>query len=84
VDQVRPALMEAAAAGRDVVLDMRAAGVVDSAGLGLLVRAHRAARQHGAALRLVAPTRYVMTVLHTMHLDGLFPIYPDERAALAE
>lgn len=80
---VRPALMAAAAAGRNIVVDLKAAGSVDSAGLGLLVRGHREARHHGGTLVLAAPSRFVLTVLHTMRLDGMFPIYPDRRQALA-
>ena len=82
-DRVRPALMEAANAGRDVIVDMRGVSIVDSAGLGLLVRAHRAAKRRGATLCLVAPSRFVQTVLHTMHLDGVFPVHRDVRTALA-
>lgn len=82
VDHVRPALMDAADSGRAVIVDMRDAGVIDSAGLGLLVRAYRCAKRRGAGLCLVAPSRFVVTVLHTMHLDGMFPTFPDEQAAL--
>ncbi|OJF15238.1 STAS domain-containing protein [Couchioplanes caeruleus] len=82
VDRIRPALVEAAAAGRHVVVDMRHAGVIDSAGLGLLVRAYRAAKHRGATVCLVAPSRFVLTVLHTMHLDDVFPTYPDTRTAM--
>ncbi|WP_433796945.1 STAS domain-containing protein [Actinoplanes sp. CA-252034] len=82
-DRLRPALLEAAESGRDLVIDMRDAATIDPAGLGLLVRAHRAARQHGATLCLVAPSRFVLTVLHTMRLDGVFPIFADLQAALA-
>ena len=81
-DRLRPVLAEATAAGRDVVIDMHGAGIIDSAGLGLLVRAYRSARSHGRAFCLVAPSRFVLTVLHTMHLDGLFPIHPDVDSAL--
>lgn len=77
VDLVRPALMDAARPGWDVVVDMRDAGVIDSAGLGLLVRAYRCTKRCGGGLSLVAPSRFVITVLHTMHLDGMFPIFPD-------
>lgn len=56
---------------------MRDAGVIDSAGLGLLVRAYRCTKRCGGGLSLVAPSRFVITVLHTMHLDGMFPIFPD-------
>lgn len=82
VDSVRPALMDAADSGRDVVVDMTDAAVIDSAGLGLLVRAYRCTKRRGAGLSLVAPSRFVITVLHTMHLDGMFPIFPDEESAL--
>ncbi|GAA1648035.1 hypothetical protein GCM10009828_091630 [Actinoplanes couchii] len=82
VDQVRPVLMEAAESGRDVVVDMHDAAVIDSAGLGLLVRAYRCTKRRGAGLSLVAPSRFVLTVLHTMHLDGMFPIFEDEQTAL--
>ncbi|WP_435869720.1 STAS domain-containing protein [Actinoplanes xinjiangensis] len=82
-DRLRPVLIDTAEAGRDLVIDMRDAGTIDPAGLGLLVRAHRSARQHGATLCLVAPSRFVLTVLHTMRLDGVFPIFPDQRAALS-
>jgi anti-sigma B factor antagonist len=83
-ERLRPVLTEAAETGRDLVIDMRDAGTIDPAGLGLLVRAHRSARQHGATLCLVAPSRFVLTVLHTMRLDGVFPIFPDQRTALSE
>ncbi|MFC7534078.1 STAS domain-containing protein [Actinoplanes sp. GCM10030250] len=76
-DMLRPALMSAAAAGRHVVVDMRAVHTIEPGGLSLLVRAHREARQHGGMLSLAAPSRFVLTVLHTMHLDGVFPILED-------
>ncbi|MFI5496872.1 STAS domain-containing protein [Actinoplanes sp. NPDC051859] len=82
VDQLRPALDVAVRSGRNVILDLADAGTVDSAGLGLLVRAHRAVKPRGAVLCLVAPSRFVITVLHTMHLDDVFPVYPDTRTAL--
>lgn len=79
---IRPELMAATSAGRDVVIDMRGAAVIDPSGLGLLVRAYREARHHDATLCLVAPSRFVITVLHTMRLDGVFPIHPDLQSAL--
>ena len=81
-DVLRPALMSQAASGRHVIVDLCAVNVIDPAGLGLLVRAHREARQRGAAVSLAAPSRFVLTVLHTMRLDGVFPRYADRRHAL--
>ncbi|MBB2941425.1 anti-sigma B factor antagonist [Actinoplanes lutulentus] len=76
-EQLRPELMSAAGEGRDVVVDLHAVHLIDSAGLGLLVRAHQEAKQNGGRLALVAPSRFVLTVLHTMRLDGVFDLYPD-------
>ncbi|WP_229073597.1 STAS domain-containing protein [Actinoplanes sp. DH11] len=81
-EEIRPVLMSAAGKGRDVLVDLHAVHLIDSAGLGLLVRAHQEAKQHGGRLALVAPSRFVQTVLHTMRLDGVFPLYPDREAAL--
>ena len=75
-EELRPDLMSAAGEGRAVVVDLHAVHLIDSAGLGLLVRAHQEAKQNGGRLALVAPSRFVLTVLHTMRLDGMFTIYP--------
>jgi hypothetical protein len=43
----------------------------------------RTARHRGGVLCLVAPSRYVLTVLHTMHVDGVFPTFADGVAAFS-
>uniref|UniRef100_UPI003F49F243 STAS domain-containing protein n=1 Tax=Micromonospora chalcea TaxID=1874 RepID=UPI003F49F243 len=45
-----------------------------SAGLGLRARAHQDARRDGRRLCLLSPSRFVLTVLHTMRLDGVFTV----------
>jgi anti-anti-sigma factor len=82
VDLLRDGLTAAAGVNRHVVLDLHAVHQIDSAGLGLLVRTHQEAKRRGGSLCLVAPSRFVLTVLHTMRLDPLFPAYPDEQTAL--
>jgi len=79
---LREALASAVRDHRHVIVDMHAAGTIDSAGLSLLVRAHREAKSRGGTLSLAAPSRYVVTVLHTMHLHQVFALYPDLEAAL--
>nr|WP_240670668.1 STAS domain-containing protein [Actinoplanes solisilvae] len=74
---LRDELMHAAATCPNVVVDLRSVGFIDSTALGLLVRARQEARQHDATFGLVEPSRFVRTVLHTMRLDSVFPIYPD-------
>jgi anti-sigma B factor antagonist len=81
-DPLRRALAEAADRYGNVVLDLTGAPTLDSAGLGALVRAHRHARQRNAVLCLAAPSRYVMTVLHIMKVDVLFPTFDDCDSAL--
>ncbi|MFE9204437.1 STAS domain-containing protein [Micromonospora sp. NPDC007230] len=83
-EAVRRALAEAIHLGDHVLVDLSEVEVVDPAGLGLLVRAHQEARQRAAVLCLVAPTRFVLTVLHTMRLDDVFPLYESRAAALRD
>jgi anti-anti-sigma factor len=82
VELLREALTEAVQHHRHVVVDLHAAPTIDSAGLSLLVRAYNEAKSHGGTLSLAAPSRYVVTVLHTMKLHQVFPQYPDVEAAL--
>lgn len=65
-----------------VIVDLSAVPTLDDVGLGLLVRAHRQARRRDGVVVLAGPSRFVITVLHTMHVDGLFPILDDCEAAL--
>ncbi|BCL18094.1 STAS domain-containing protein [Micromonospora sagamiensis] len=82
-DILREALAAALAGERDVVLDLCRVGMLDSTGLGLLVRAHREARQQGRSFCLVAPSRFVLTVLHTMRLESVFLVFDHRSQALA-
>lgn len=80
-ESVRRALSEAVTLGPQVLVDLGEVATIDSVGLGLLVRAHQDARQEGRALCLVAPSRFVLTVLHTMRLEQVFPVFPTRTAA---
>ncbi|WP_018219437.1 STAS domain-containing protein [Salinispora pacifica] len=77
-DPLRTALSKATEHGGRVVVDLSAVEQIDSVGLGLLVRARQEARQRGAELCLHAPSRFVLTVLHTMRLDTAFPVVTDQ------
>ncbi|MCO8277652.1 STAS domain-containing protein [Actinoplanes sp. TRM 88003] len=79
---LREDLMLAAENRRYLIVDLHSVGFIDSTALGLLVRARQEVRRHGGRLGLVAPSRFVRTVLHTMRLDAAFPCYPDQGAAL--
>ncbi|MEW2331717.1 STAS domain-containing protein [Micromonospora chersina] len=82
-ERVHRALEEAVTVGDRVLVDLTGVEVIDSAGLGLLVRAHQESRQDGRRLCLVAPSRFVLTVLHTMRLDGVFPVFDSRTRAMS-
>ncbi|WFE40188.1 STAS domain-containing protein [Micromonospora sp. WMMD998] len=73
-EEVRRALADRIVRADRVHVDLAGIEVIDSAGLGLLVRAHQDARRDGRQLCLVSPSRFVLTVLHTMRLDGVFAV----------
>ena len=75
-DSLREALADACARGRHVLVDLSDVRLIDSTALGLLVRAHQDAKRHGHYVCLVAPSKFVITVLHTMRLRGVFPDFP--------
>ena len=70
-DQLRTALLDAAAHGHvTVVVDMTRTGFCDSAGLHVLIRAHKRALEEGGEVRLVVPAGgagsriFTLTSLH--------------------
>ncbi|MGW4500308.1 STAS domain-containing protein [Micromonospora sp. NPDC004336] len=81
-DGLRAALRQAVDICGHVVVDLTRVHLIDAGGLGLLVRAHRDARERGAVLCLAAPSRFILTVLHTMRLDGLFPVFASPEEAV--
>ncbi|MEU9509764.1 STAS domain-containing protein [Micromonospora sp. NPDC048170] len=81
-DELRAALRQTVDVCGHVVVDLTRVHLIDADGLGLLVRAHRDARDRGAVLCLAAPSRFIRTVLHTMRLDGLFPIFASPEEAV--
>ncbi|MET0424248.1 MAG: STAS domain-containing protein [Actinoplanes sp.] len=81
---LRDLLADAAGPGRHLVLDLAGLHMLDPDGLALLVRVRQLVRQeHDGWLCLAAPSRLVLTVLHTMRLERAFPTFADSAAALA-
>jgi anti-sigma B factor antagonist len=67
---------------RDVVLDLEGVQRIDSAGLGELVRMHRAADACGSRLKLAGVHPKVMQVLRLTNLASTFEIHPSLVEAL--
>jgi anti-anti-sigma factor len=83
VESLRQRLTDALRHGPHVVVDLRHGRTMDPAGLAVLVRGHREARQRGGMVCLASASRFVVTALHTMCLERVFPIFPDRDTALA-
>lgn len=65
-----------------LVLDLHGVHLVDSTALGVFVRAHQRLKPHQGKVCLVAPSQFVRVVLHTMHLETVFPTFETAGAAL--
>ena len=75
---LRAALLDAAARGHATfVVDMTGTQFCDSAGLGVLVRAHNRALADGGELRLVIPaSAMVLRVFALTGIDRVIPNFP--------
>jgi anti-sigma B factor antagonist len=81
---LRAALLEAAAHGRGaMVADMSGTQFCDSAGLHVLVRAHKGARAEGGELLLVVPATTVLRILAIAGIDRMIPNFSSLEDALA-
>lgn len=68
---------------RPVVLDLTGVGFIDSAGVGLLVGAHRRATDLNSQCALAALTPTVARVLQLTRTDRMLTVFPDVEAAVA-
>ena len=81
--RLRAALLEAAAHGsRTLVVDMAQTQFCDSAGLNVLVRAHKRAQADGGELLLVICTAAVLRIFAVTGIDHLIPNLPNLEQAL--
>jgi anti-anti-sigma factor len=81
---LRAALLEAAAHGsRTLVVDMAQTQFCDSAGLNVLVRAHKRARAVGGELLLVICASAVLRIFAVTGIDHLIPNFLNLEQALA-
>jgi anti-sigma B factor antagonist len=85
-DQLRLALLEAAARGHTtIVVDMTRTEFCDSSGLGVLIRAHKRALEEGGELRLVIPAGGAVARIFTLtSLHRFIPRFGSLPEALLE
>jgi anti-sigma B factor antagonist len=67
---------------KHILINLREVDMIDSAGLGELVRTLATIRTHGGRLRLVSPSKSVQELLRITKPDRVFEIEPDELSAL--
>jgi anti-anti-sigma factor len=81
---LRAALLEAATHGSGtLVVDMAQTQFCDSAGLNVLVRAHKRVQADGGELLLVIGTAAVLRIFAVTGIDHLIPNFPTLEQALA-
>jgi anti-sigma B factor antagonist len=66
---------------RNIILDMCDITWVNSAGLGILIASHLAARQSGGSLRFVNLSKRIASILSVTRLSTVFDIFPTEDEA---
>jgi anti-anti-sigma factor len=82
--RLRAALAAAARGNATVVVDMTRTHACDTAGLHVLVRAHRRALAHGGELRLVMPSPEVRRLFAITGLDRVIRRFASLDEALAQ
>ena len=84
-DSVAEAVSAALANGhKRVLLDFTDVTFIDSTGLGVLVKSHRAAEATGATFAVVHPTPQTRKLIRVLGLDQLLHVYDSHEEALRE
>ena len=84
VDSLRQAFDDLVAAGDcRFVIDLEEVSMLDSSGIGLLVRCLTAAKQNGGSLKLLKPSKFAVQTLRMTGLLNLFEVFEDLQSAIA-
>jgi anti-sigma B factor antagonist len=78
------ALLDELLAANDthVVLNLAEVPMMDSSGIGVLVRGLTSMKERGGAIRLVQPSKMVIQTLKLVAVLGLFEIFENEEDAV--
>ena len=68
--------------GNRLILDLQEVPLIDSSGIGLLVRQLTAAKQKGGSLKLLNPSKFALQTLKLVRVLNLFEVYEDQDAAV--
>jgi len=65
------------------LLDLQEVPLIDSSGIGLLVRYLTAAKQRGGSLKLLNPSKFALQTLKLVRVLNLFEVFEDLQQAVA-
>lgn len=83
VDQFREAVNEALAAAEPrLVVNLAEVPMIDSSGVGVLVKALTSAKQRGGTVHLVNPSKFAVQTLRLVGVLTLFGIFEEEESAI--
>jgi anti-sigma B factor antagonist len=83
VDSLRQTLEEALGAGDTrLVLNLAEVPMIDSSGIGLVVRFLASTKQRGGNVKLVQPSKFAVQTLRLVGVLNLFQVFDDDDAAL--
>jgi anti-sigma B factor antagonist len=84
VDRMRQTFDDLLNAGETrFVVDLGEVGMVDSSGIGALVRCLTSAKQRSGSLKLLKPSKFAVQTLRMTGLLSLFEVFQDESEAVS-
>lgn len=84
VEEFRQLWNEALASGaKNIVVNLSDVTMMDSSGIGTMIRCHSAVMQKGGKLRLVSPNSTVRQAFKVTRLDSVLEFHDSEASALA-
>jgi anti-sigma B factor antagonist len=83
VDGLRQTLEEALANGdTHIIINLAEVSMIDSSGIGLLVRFLASTKQRGGNIKLVQPSKFAVQTLRLVGVLNLFEIFDTDDAAV--
>jgi anti-anti-sigma factor len=84
LDQTSETLTDLLRAGEvRFLLDLQEVPMIDSSGIGMLVRYLTAAKQRGGSLKLLNPSKFTLQTLTLVRVVNLFEVFEDLQLAVA-
>ena len=85
VDELRAKWMDALGDGstRHIVLNLEKVTMVDSSGIGTIIRCHSALAKHGGTMKIVGASHSIREAFKITRLDKVFEFHDTEESALA-